>query len=123
MTQARASASQLQVNVNDAQSLAQYQQAQQGISAALGRLLAVSEAYPELKSNQNFLELQSQLEGTENRIATERGRYNEVVQVYNITVRRFPMGLVAGLFGFMAKVPFAADASAQTAPTVDFGTN
>jgi len=123
VTQARASATQLQLNVNDAQSLAQYQQAQQGISAALGRLLAVSEAYPELKSNQNFLELQAQLEGTENRIATERGRYNEVVQGYNITVRRFPMGLVAGFLGFTAKAPFAADEAAQEAPVVDFGAN
>lgn len=123
VTQARASATQLQLNINDAQSLAQYQQAQQGISSALGRLLAVSEAYPELKSNQNFSELQAQLEGTENRISTERGRYNEIIQSYNIGVRRFPMGLVAGLFGFVAKTPFAADETAQTVPTVDFGTN
>lgn len=123
VTQARASATQLQLNVNDAASLAQYQQAQQGISAALGRLLAVSEAYPELKSNQNFLELQAQLEGTENRITTERGRYNEVVQGYNISVRRFPMALVAGLLGFVAKAPFAADEAAQVVPVVDFGAN
>ena len=123
VTEARASATQVQLNINDAESLAKYQQAQQSVSAALGKLLAVSEAYPDLKSNQNFLELQAQLEGTENRIAVERGRYNEVVQSYNITVRRLPMSLVAGMLGFIAKTPFAADEAAQTAPVVNFGTN
>lgn len=123
VTEARASATQIQLNINDAESLAKYQQAQQSVSAALGKLLAVSEAYPDLKSNQNFLELQAQLEGTENRIAVERGRYNEVVQSYNITVRRLPMSLVAGILGFVAKAPFVADEAAQTAPVVNFGTN
>lgn len=123
VTQARASATQIQVNVDDAQSLAQYQQAQQGISAALGRLLAVSESYPELKSNQNFLELQAQLEGTENRISTERMRYNESVQTYNVAVRRFPMNIIANILGFSQKNMFAANENAQEAPVVDFWSN
>ena len=81
---------------------------------------AVREAYPDLKANENFKDLQTQLEGTENRIATERGRYTEVVKDYNVSLRRFPRNIVAGLFGFSAKPQFQADAAAQSAPKVQF---
>lgn len=100
VTQARAAATQTTVDINDAQSMAQFQSAQGDVSSALSRLLVTVEAYPDIKSNQNFLELQVQLEGTENRIATERGRYNTTVQQYNTTVRRFPTNVIANIFGF-----------------------
>jgi LemA protein len=88
-------------------------------------LLVVVERYPELKSNQNFLELQSQLEGTENRIAVERGRYNEVAQTYNTAVRRFPASIIAGMSGFKTKAYFRGAAGSSQAPEVgfDFGTS
>ena len=91
------------------------------MSGPLSRLLVVSENYPELKANQNFLDLQSQLEGSENRISVERGRYNEVVQQYNTAVRVFPASLVASLRGFKTEFPYIKAAEgAETAPKVDF---
>lgn len=99
---------------------AQFEAAQQGLSSALSRLLVVVERYPDLKSNQNFLELQSQLEGTENRIAVERRRYNEVAQTFNAAVRRFPASIVAAMTGFKPKAYFQSTPGAQQAPDVNF---
>jgi LemA protein len=101
--------------------LAQFQQAQEGVTSALSRLLVVVEKYPDLKANQNFLDLQSQLEGTENRIAVERKRFNDVVNTYNSAVRRFPGVIVAKISGFETKGYFEAAEGAEQAPTVDFG--
>ncbi len=98
----------------------QFAAAQQGLSNALSRLLVVVERYPELKSNQNFLELQSQLEGTENRIAVERGRYNEAAQGYNTAIRRFPASVVASMSGFKQKTYFRGAAGSSQAPEVAF---
>jgi LemA protein len=100
--------------------LQEFQQAQSQLSQSLGRLLVVSENYPQLKANQSFLELQAQLEGTENRIKVERDRFNDVVTTYNKSVRRFPAALFAGIFGFSQKAQFEAEASAQSAPKVEF---
>jgi LemA protein len=100
--------------------LAQFQQAQEGVTSALSRLLVVVEKYPDLKANQNFLDLQSQLEGTENRIAVERKRFNDVVNDYNTSVRRFPGVLVAKIGGFEPKGYFEASEGAEKAPTVTF---
>src|SRR5439155_13050204 len=105
---------------NNPQALAQFEAAQNGLSNALSRLLVVVERYPELKSNQNFLELQSQLEGTENRIAVERRRYNEVVQQFNSSVQKFPANLVANMFGFAPKAYFRGVAGSNVAPEVNF---
>lgn len=102
------------------ESIAQFQAAQGQISSSLGRLLATVEAYPELKANQNFLELQSQLEGAENRITVERQKFNTVTQEYNSKIRTFPNNLTAGMFGFKAKGYFQADAGANKAPKVEF---
>src|SRR5688572_10559262 len=102
------------------QQMEQFAAAQQGLSNALSRLLVVVERYPDLKSNQNFLELQSQLEGTENRIAVERGRYNPVVQAYNTAIRRFPASLVASMSGFKPKAYFKGVAGSSAAPEVNF---
>jgi LemA protein len=104
----------------DQNQMEQFAAAQQGLSNALSRLLVVVERYPELKSNQNFLELQSQLEGTENRIAVERGRYNESAQTYNTAVRRFPASMVASMSGFKQKAYFRGAAGSSQAPQVDF---
>jgi LemA protein len=98
----------------------QFAAAQQGLSNALSRLLVVVERYPDLKANQGFLELQSQLEGTENRISVERGRYNEKVQTFNTAVLRFPANLVASMSGFKKKAYFKGVAGSQQAPSVDF---
>jgi len=95
--------------------------AENQLSGALSRLLVVVENYPELKSNQNFIMLQDQLEGAENRIAVERRRYNEVVLEYNRYIRQFPRNMISGMFGFERKPPFEAPAAAQEAPRVDFG--
>ncbi|HOY15646.1 MAG TPA: LemA family protein [Haliscomenobacter sp.] len=100
--------------------LAAFQQAQGGISQSLGRLMVIAEQYPELKANQNFLELQSQLEGTENRIKVARDTYNDVSTQYNKKVRRFPNSLFAGVFGFQQKSQFQAEQNAQDAPDVKF---
>jgi LemA protein len=102
------------------ESISQFQAAQGQLSQSLGRLLATVEAYPELKANQNFLELQAQLEGTENRITVERQKFNTVTQEYNSTIRTFPNNLTAGMFGFKAKGYFQAEAGANKAPKVAF---
>lgn len=98
-----------------------YNQAQDKLKSALGIYVnAVREAYPDLKANEQFLGLQAQLEGSENRIATERGRYTDVVKTYNVAVKRFPANILAGMFGFSAKPQFQADAEAAKAPQVQF---
>lgn len=102
------------------EALAQFQQAQDGLSSALSRLLVVVERYPDLKANQNFLELQTQLEGTENRIANERRKYAEVVRDYNTNIRQFPRNIYASIFGFDRKAQFEAMEGAQTAPVIEF---
>jgi LemA protein len=120
--QARASATSVKIDANNLspENIAKFQQAQDGLSGALSRLLVSVEKYPDLKANQNFLELQSQLEGTENRIAVERGRFNEMVQDYNKYVRSFPSNIFAGMFGFAQKGYFQAAAGADKAPEVKF---
>ena len=101
--------------------IAAFQKAQSKLQSAMGIYInAVREAYPDLKANENFMNLQTQLEGTENRISTERMRYNEAVQSYNVSIRRFPATIVASMAGFEKKVPFAADEAAQSAPMVEF---
>ena len=124
VTEARAKVGQIQVNPEDEASLKQFQQAQGELSGALSRLLVVSENYPQLKSDQVFIGLQTQLEGTENRITVERQRYIEAVQTYNTTIREFPVNLTAKLFGYKPKPNFTVEdeAKIQDAPTVDFGT-
>ena len=102
------------------ENLQKYQEAQGELSSALGKLLAITENYPDWKANQNFLELQAQLEGTENRIATERSRYTDAVNAYNKKIRKFPALIMAKIFGFDAKPQFKAEASATQAPTVEF---
>ena len=96
------------------------QVAQGELSSALNKLMAVAEAYPDLKANENFKELQSQLEGTENRIKESRNKYNDTVQEFNTKVRKFPNNILASVFGIETKVPFEADESAQKAPEVKF---
>ncbi len=125
VVKARAAATQIQTQLtpealNDPQMLQKFQAAQQQLGAALGRLMVVVEQYPDLKANQNFLDLQAQLEGTENRIAVERRRFNEVAQSYNTSIRRFPTNVVAGLFHFGKKAYFEAAEGAQAAPQVKF---
>ena len=100
--------------------LAEFQQAQAQVRSALGRLIAVSESYPDLKANQNFLELQAQLEGTENRISVARKQFNEVARTYNVSVRRFPANLVAKMFGFEQKPYFESAEGSEAAPQVQF---
>lgn len=119
---ARAKATSVTVDVNNLNeaTLKKYQAAQGELSQALGRLLAITENYPDLKANQNFLELQAQLEGTENRIAVERNRYNESAKLFNVTIRRFPAVLIAGIGGFDKKPYFEAEAGASSAPKVEF---
>lgn len=119
---ARAKATQITVNADNLtpEKLKQYQAAQGELSQALGRLMAVSENYPNLKANENFSELQAQLEGTENRINESRQIYNSAVQTYNVSVRRFPTNIVAGMFGFDKKNQFEAEAGAEKAPKVEF---
>ena len=97
-----------------------FQRAQGEIGMALGRLLAVSENYPQLKANENFQTLQAQLEGTENRISVERRKFNEIAKVYNTTIRRFPKNIIAGMFGFEKKPYFEAQAGSEKAPEVKF---
>lgn len=119
---ARSKATQLTVDADDLtpEKMKQIQAAQGELTSALGKLLAITENYPDLKANQNFSELQAQLEGTENRIAESRRKYNEAVKAFNISIRRFPNNIVAGLFGFEKKTTFEADETAQQAPTVNF---
>lgn len=120
--EARAKATSITVDPTNLtpESIAQFQAAQGGLSQSLGRLMATVEAYPQLKANQNFLELQAQLEGTENRITVERQKFNTVTQEYNSKIRTFPNNLTAGMFGFKAKGYFQADAGANKAPKVAF---
>ncbi|MBN1466155.1 LemA family protein [candidate division KSB1 bacterium] len=124
---ARAKASQIQVNAedlaNNPELLNQYMEAQNGLNSALNRLMVVVEQYPNLKANENFIRLQDELAGTENRISVERGRYNESVQIYNQHIRVFPNNLLAGLFNFDKRAYFDAPPEAQQAPKVDFGTS
>jgi LemA protein len=123
VTAARARVGQLAVTpeiLNDPNAFEKFQQAQDGLSSALSRLLVVTENYPTLRSNENFLTLQSQLEGTENRISVERRRFNETVQSYNTMIRRFPASFVASMTGFKEKAYFTATAGADQAPKVKF---
>ena len=123
VVQARAKATQMKIEAKDLanpQTLASFEQTQQQLSSSLSRLLVVVEQYPDLKANQNFLALQSQLEGTENRIAVERHRFNEAARAFNTKIRIFPNSFVAGFGGFQKKAYFAADEAARIAPTVKF---
>ncbi len=123
VAEARAGVGKLEVTpevLNNPQAFQRFQEAQGALSSALSRLLAVAENYPQLKANENFLQLQAQLEGTENRIAVERRRFNEVVQGYNVSVRTFPTSLLAGMFGFGQKQYFQAEPGAEKAPKVQF---
>jgi LemA protein len=128
VTEARARATSIQVTpetLNDPQAFARFQQAQGEVSSALSRLLVVAENYTQLKSDQNFRDLQAQLEGTENRIAVARKRYIDSVQQYNTTVRQFPVNLTAMVFNYDPKPNFTVENEAEVArpPTVDFGTS
>ncbi len=120
--EARAKATSININANDLspEKVAQFQEAQDQLSGALSRLLVTVEKYPDLKANQNFLELQAQLEGTENRIAVARRNFNQSVQTYNSDLRKFPNNLFAGWYGFETKGYFEAAAGAENAPTVEF---
>ncbi|HSA04560.1 MAG TPA: LemA family protein [Tenuifilaceae bacterium] len=120
--EARAKATQVNINPQNlnAESLKQFQAAQGELSSALSRLMVVVEQYPDLKANQNFLDLQAQLEGTENRIAVERRKFNEVAQDYNTYIRKFPKNIWASIFGFEKKNYFEAEAGAEKAPEVKF---
>ncbi|WP_302250298.1 LemA family protein [uncultured Alistipes sp.] len=122
VTEARAKAMSINLSAGELtpERLAQFQQAQADVRSALGRLIAVAESYPDLKANQNFIELQSQLEGTENRIAVARKDFNDAARKYNVAVRRFPSNLVAALFGFDQKPYFEAAEGTETAPQVEF---
>ena len=126
VTQARARVGSIQATpelINDPQAFAQFQQAQGQLSSALSRLLLVAENYPQLKSDQNFRDLQAQLEGTENRITVARNRYIKAVQAYNVVVRQFPSNLTAMLFGFKEKPQFTVENEKEISrpPKVDFG--
>lgn len=119
---ARSKATQLTVNAEDLtpEKLAEYQKAQGAVTSALGKLLALTENYPDLKANQQFLELQAQLEGTENRITVARKEFNDAAKTYNTGIRRFPKNLLAGLFGFDRRPYFEAQEGADVAPKVEF---
>lgn len=119
---ARSRATQMSVDADDLtpEKLQAYQKAQGEVGAALGRLLAITENYPDLKANQNFLELQAQLEGTENRISVERRNFNNVAKEYNTAIRTFPRNLLAGMFGFEKRPYFEAEEGASKAPEVKF---
>lgn len=120
--EARAKASSTNIDANNltAENMAAFQQAQTGLTGALSKLMVVVERYPELKANQNFLDLQSQLEGTENRINVARDRFNEQVNIYDIHTTKFPGKLLAGMFGFEEMSRYKADAGSENAPDVDF---
>ncbi len=122
VTEARSRATSVNIDPTNLtpEKLKEFQEAQSGLSQSLGRLLLISENYPQLRASENFKELQVQLEGTENRIKVARDRYNDVVTEYNKKVRRFPGSLFAGMFGFAEKAQFEAEASAQEAPKVEF---
>jgi LemA protein len=120
--EARAKATSVNINPDklDAQSLQNFQNAQSGLSSALSKLMVVVEKYPDLKANQGFLDLQAQLEGTENRITVERMKFNESAQAYNTFIRKFPKNIFAGMFGFEKKAYFEAEQGAEKAPEVQF---
>lgn len=122
VTEARSKATQMSVAMDDLtpEKLQAYQEAQGEVGRALGRLLAISENYPELKANENFKELQAQLEGTENRIAVERRKFNETVRQYNTSIRKFPLNLFAAVFGFKQSAYFEAEESSREVPEVTF---
>jgi LemA protein len=119
---ARSKATQITVDPENLtpESLAKFQKAQGELSSALGKLLSITENYPELKANENFLQLQAQLEGTENRITVERQKFNETARGYNTTIRKFPNNILAGMFGFEKKAYFEAEEGAERAPEVKF---
>ena len=119
---ARTRATQVTVDADNMtpEKLAEFQKAQGEVGAALGRLLAITEAYPDLKANQNFLELQAQLEGTENRISVERRNFNEAAKEYNTSIRKFPKNILAGMFGFEKRPYFESQEGADKAPVVEF---
>ena len=124
VVQARAKATQTTISpeiINNPDAFAKFQEAQSGLSGALSRLMVVVEKYPDLKANESFLNLQAQLEGTENRITVERMRYNETAKEFNTVIRRFPTVFLARLMGFSEKAYFKAEAGAQEVPKVDFG--
>ncbi len=124
VTDARARVGQVQLStqdLSDPQKVAAFEQAQSQLGGALSRLIAVAESYPDLKSDQNFLALQDQLEGTENRIAVARMDYNDAVREYNLRVQRFPTVIIAGMFGFPTREFFEASDAAQQAPSIDKG--
>lgn len=122
VVKARSEASSVKVDPENLtpEKLAEYQKAQSGVSSALGRLMVIVEKYPDLKANQNFLELQSQLEGTENRINVARRDFNEAAKNYNTVIRSFPKNIFAGMFGFEKKAYFEAEKGAEAAPKVEF---
>ena len=120
--EARAKATQTTIDPSNMteEQLANFQKAQDGLSGALNRLMVVVEKYPELKANENFLQLQAQLEGTENRITVARKSYNDAATIYNKLVRRFPNNMLAGILGFSVRPQFKAQEGAESAPTVQF---
>ena len=122
VTEARAKSTAISVDPSTAtpEQMEAWMKAQSEVGSALGRLIAISENYPDLKANQNFLELQKQLEGTENRISTERRKYNEEVRSYNVKLRRFPTNIIASMFGFEKRVMFESQEGAEVAPVVEF---
>ena len=120
VVEARAKATSVQVDINDPNSLARYQQAQGQLQSAFGRLLAVAEAYPQLQTTQGFRDFQTQIEGTENRINIARRDYNTAVNDYNLQVRRFPNNIFAGFFRFQTKAFYKADAGSEKAPDINF---
>lgn len=122
VVEARAKATQIKVDANNPDDIAKFQQAQSEVSSSLSRLLAVAENYPQLKATENFKDLQSQLEGTENRITVARNDFNDAAKSYNTKVKSFPANLLAGMFGFKERPYFEADADAKKAPSVNFGT-
>lgn len=119
---ARSQATQIKVDPANLtpEKLAEYQKAQGAVTSALGKLLAITENYPDLKANQNFLELQAQLEGTENRINVARKNFNDAAQEYNTSIRRFPKNIFAGMFGFEKRAYFEAEEGSEKAPKVEF---
>lgn len=122
VTEARSKATQMSINADELtpEKMLEYQKAQGEVGAALSRLLAITEAYPELKANENFKELQAQLEGTENRISVERKNFNEVARSYNTSIRTFPKAIIAGVCGFDKRPYFEAEEGANKAPEVQF---
>ncbi len=122
ITEARTRATSINIDPTNMteEDLLKFQQAQSEVGSALGRLIAVAENYPELKANENFMELQTQLEGTENRIQKSRTEFNEAVKAYNVGVRRFPGNIIAGIAGFVTKANFKAEEGSEKAPSVEF---